>query len=166
MPIDHRPPQSVVVWFEDTPAGQAAVLLAREIAEAASAKLTVLTFAPRERVIGCGRCISGTVLWNADMIEIAQEELEEAQGLLCSCSDVTYEMVVGRPVPAIVGGARAHAADVVVVPWRRPSRIAAFRRRSVIEKIREAGDWQLVIGPRRPGVIGDPVLAALDAQFS
>ena len=142
------------------------MMLAREIAQSTSGELTVLTFAPRERVIGCGRCLAGTVLWNEDMLEIAQEELEEAQSLLCSCPDVEYELVVGRPVEAIVGGARAHHADVVVVPWRRRPRIPALRRRSVHERIRAAGDWNLVIGPRSPGVLTDPVLAALDAQFS
>jgi len=58
---------SILVWFEDNQRGHAALRHAQELADAQRAHLTVPTVATTERVIGCGRCLQGTVLWNIEM---------------------------------------------------------------------------------------------------
>jgi hypothetical protein len=139
---------SVLVWFEDNREGRAALLRAYEIAEAEGAGLTVLAVAIHERVIGCSRCMSGTVLWNLEMKKIAHEELAVARRMLDGASEVSFEMAVGDPDEAIAEVAWRAGALTVVLPWHRNRLLEPPNRRDVCEKVVRRGPWQVIAGPQ------------------
>lgn len=141
---DARP--GVLVWFEDGPGGRRALAQASVIARRRSAPLTVLAVAPHERVIGCGRCLQGTVVWNVEMKKIAVEDLIEARRLLGDPDYVTYELVVGAPVPAIVGAAERLGIGTVVLPPLSTGRLGPPQRRNVRDRVAAAGRWQVIVG--------------------
>jgi nucleotide-binding universal stress UspA family protein len=140
----------VIVWFEDDAAGRAALRRAYEIADTQHARLTVLTVATRERVIGCGRCLQGTVLWNIEMKKIACEDLRAACLLLENAPNVEYEWVVGAPVDSITEIARSKQADTIVLPRQRTSLLTPPQRRHVSDRVGINGPWQVIVGPE-PG---------------
>ena len=110
--------------------------------------LTVLTVAIHERVIGCGRCMSGTVLWNLEMKKIAHEELAVARRMLDGASEVSYEMAVGDPDEAIAQAAWRVGALTVVLPWHRNRLLEPPNRRDVCEKVVRRGPWHVIAGPQ------------------
>lgn len=130
--------QGVLVWFEADPAGQRALAQAQEIALRQSAHLTVMTVATPERLIGCGRCLQGTALWNLEMKKIAHEQLTEARRLIADPDDVSYEVVIGDPVQAIVEMTRRTEAHTIVLPLVRAGRFAPPNRRNVGKRLAEA----------------------------
>jgi len=146
--VDDDETGSVLVWFEDNREGRAALLHAYEITEARGADLTVLTVATHERVIGCGRCMSGTVLWNLEMKKIAHEELVVARRMLDGANRVSYEMVVGDPAEAIAEAAWRAGSLTVVLPWHRNRLLEPPNRRDVCEKLVRRGPWQVIAGPQ------------------
>jgi nucleotide-binding universal stress UspA family protein len=101
---DQRAP-GVLVWFEDSPEGRRALSEADVLSRRRSVHLTVVAVATRERVIGCGRCLQGTVLWNIELKKIAREELLAARCALDGAADVSYELLVGDPAQMITQAA-------------------------------------------------------------
>jgi hypothetical protein len=112
----------VIVWFEDTPPGRRALSEAQNLAKATDAHLTVVAVAAHERVIGCGRCLQGTVLWNLEMKKIAHEELLAAQKLLEPATDVTRSV----PWPRAGVPPRSCSPGSAIAAWipRRGARSA------------------------------------------
>lgn len=146
--VDGEQTATVVVWFEDHREGRAALLHAHKIAQDERVHLTVLTVATHERVIGCGRCLSGTVLWNIEMKKIAHEELVAARRILSGTSQISYELGVGDPAEAIAEAAQRTGARTVVLPWHRNRLLDPPNRRDVGEKVDPRGPWQVIAGPR------------------
>lgn len=159
MMLDDDPPGGVLVWFEDNAAGRAALARAHGLARLRDAHLAVVTVATHERVVGCGRCLTGTVLWNLEMQKIAHEELRAARLILDGADDVSYAVVVGDPVDAITAAAARTAAAAVVLPRLRRSRLAPPNRRHVCERLRGRGPWQVFIGPGGSGGDRSPTAA-------
>jgi nucleotide-binding universal stress UspA family protein len=149
----------VIVWFEDTPEGRAALLHAQHLSRATDARLTVLAVATHERVVGCGRCLQGTVLWNIEMKKIAHEELCEAREILGPATPASYKLVVGRPADSISAAAAGKHADTVVLPWQRNRVLDPPQRRNVGRKVEANGPWKVIVAPRpaaKPGPAKDP----------
>jgi nucleotide-binding universal stress UspA family protein len=135
----------VIVWFEDTPPGHRALSEAHNLARATDAHLTVVAVATHERVVGCGRCLQGTVLWNLEMKKIAHEELLAAQKLLEPDVDVSFELMVGTPADSISAVATSRHAFAVVLPWQRNRRFDPPHRREVGRKIAVNGPWKVIV---------------------
>lgn len=91
------------------------------------------------------------------MREIAQEELLEANTILGPNTAIGYRSVVGEPVDAITRAARACAADLIVVPWRRPGRLRSRSLRQIESRLSATGSWEVVVGP-------DPRLSEDESQ--
>ena len=160
MATDDPQAPGVLVWFEDSPEGRRALAQGSVIARRRSARLTVVTVATQERVIGCGRCLTGTVLWNIEMKKIAREELLEARRLLSGGAD--YELVVGTPADAIIETAARLGVGTVVLPRLRTRRFGRPDRRHVRDKVAAHGPW-VVLTPHddsRRGAHDAAVVAA------
>lgn len=138
---------NIVVWFEGSRAGRLALLRAQQMAAAADTHLTVLTIAIHERVIGCGRCLQGTVLWNLEMEKMAREDLHQAQKLLGASAEAEFEVMVGDPVEQIAATAKSRHADTIVLPWQRNRRLDPPHRRNVAPRLEAHGTWQVIVAP-------------------
>lgn len=150
---------SVLVWFEDSPEGRCALAEASVLARRRAVGLTVLTVAAPERVIGCGRCLQGTVLWNIELEKIAHEELLAARGALDAALDVSYEVLVGDPAEMITRAAERLGADVIVLPALRTWRFGPPKRRNVSGRVAAAGPWHVVVASEQLA-LSDPLPAA------
>ena len=150
MAIEDGYVRSVLIWFEDSAEGRAALAQAQELAQDWLARLTVVTVATHERVIGCGRCLQGTVLWNLEMKKIAHEELVQAGRILDGADDVSYQLLVGDPAEVITDAGSRADAQVIVLPWHRESRLSPPNRRHVAEQVGARGSWRvMVVGAER-----------------
>jgi nucleotide-binding universal stress UspA family protein len=138
----------VLVCYEPSPDGRAALLHAMSLAGEAGANLTVMSVATQERVdIGCAGCRHSAAIWNREMRAIAHEELAEAAALVGPTPLVAFAVEAGRPRDAISNTAKRIGADVIVVPHRTPGR---FRRRGasrLAEQLRRDPGWEVVIAP-------------------
>jgi hypothetical protein len=166
--IEDQYVSGVVVWFEDNAAGRAALTQAHELAREWLAELTVVTVAVHERVIGCGRCLQGTVLWNIEMKKIAHEELltarrilegaerilEGVERILEGAERTSYELLVGDPAQVISEAAVRADAQIVVLPRQREGRLAPPNRRHVPEQVGARGAWRVIVAPGRASRIG------------
>ncbi len=149
MTADREWTAGVLVWFEDNPRGREALASAHAVARERHEHLTVVAVATQEQVIGCGRCLQGTVLWNLEMKKIAQEELLAARELLGDAADVSYRVAVGDPVEVITEAARRAAARTVVLPRQRSAPLCPPNRRNLGERVGQVGPWQVLVGPAR-----------------
>lgn len=147
MAIEDEYVSSVVVWFEDNAEGRAALVQAHELAQEWLAELTVVSVAVHERVIGCGRCLQGTVLWNIEMKKIAHEELVTARRILDGAERTSYQLLVGDPAEVIVEAAVHADAQIVVLPRQREGRLTPPNRRHVPEQVGARGAWRVIVAP-------------------
>jgi nucleotide-binding universal stress UspA family protein len=154
---EHDP--GVLVWFEDTPQGRVALAEASVLARRRSAPLTVVAVAAHERVIGCGRCLQGTVLWNIELEKIAHEELLEARRALEGAAGVSYEVLIGDPAATITQAAARSGADTVVLPVLRTRRFGPPNRRNVSGRVAAAGPWHVIVASEQLA-ISDPLPTA------
>jgi len=142
---------SVLVVYETSPAGRDALLHAADVARARKIPLVVLAAAPQARVDGgCLRCRGSAGLWNLAMIEVAEEELQEARELLAAGAepkDVHYVVGRGEPLKAITATAAQHGADCVVVPSDPASRLPLPRRRSLASRLGTNRPFTVVCPP-------------------
>jgi nucleotide-binding universal stress UspA family protein len=141
---DQRQIGTILVWFEGTADGRAALAQAQRLATRRGAKLVVLTVAARERVVGCGRCLQGTVLWNIEMEKIAAEELTEARQILGGATPASYQSLVGSPAELISDAAARMGAHVVVIPRQRNRRLDPPNRRNIAQKLAAGGSWEVI----------------------
>jgi nucleotide-binding universal stress UspA family protein len=157
---DHRAP-GVLVWFEDSPEGRCALTEASVLARRRSVSLTVVAVAVHERVIGCGRCLQGTVLWNIELQKIAREELLEARSALDDAADVSYEVLVGDPAEMITQAAERVGADVIVLPALRVRRFGPPNRRNVSGRVAAGGRWHVIVASEQLA-LSDPLPVGAD----
>lgn len=137
-PADSEQVGGVLVWFENNAGGRSALTEAYALAERQEEHLTVVTVATLERVIGCGRCLQGTVLWNLEMKKIAREELLEARRILDGAEDVSYEVVIGEPADAIAEIAIRIGAATVMLPPDKRGRFVPHNRRNLSSRVNQA----------------------------
>jgi nucleotide-binding universal stress UspA family protein len=138
-----------LVLYEASAGGRAALRHAAELVRAQNVPLVVLAVAPQARVdTGCLRCRGSAGLWNLAMVEVAEEELQEARELLAATGPQDVRFVVGRgdPVRAITAAVADVGADCVIVPPERTHRVPLARRRSLASRL----------GPDRPFTVVTP----------
>ena len=141
-------PQRVLVTYEASADGRAALSHAVDIARAAGAPLSVVAVVTHEPVnVGCTRCRWNAAMWNRELEEIAKEELAEAAGLLGGVPTVEYEVARGPRATAIAESASRTGADLIVLPWRRPARMWRRFARDIGDRLRHAGQWQVEFAP-------------------
>ena len=158
-----RRPQHVLVPYEATAHGQAALSHALGIARAAEAPLTVVAVVPHERVdVGCARCRQSAVIWNRELGTIAEEELAEAARLVGRSSAVEYDVARGPRTRAISDAACRCGADLIVLPWRRPSRVRTLFSRDATERLSREGRWRVVVAP--PAAANTPLRQTPDLE--
>lgn len=144
-----EPVRSVLVAYEDSREGGAALCYALDIAWAAGATLTVASVAPQERTdVGCARCRASARAWNEQLRMLAHDQLSAASKSIGDSQDVRYLAACGPERQVLAEAARQHEADIVVVPWRRAERLRRVVRLSLAEDLRRRGPWEVVIAPR------------------
>jgi nucleotide-binding universal stress UspA family protein len=156
MTADCEQPASVLVWFEDSPEGRCALTEASVLARRRSVRLTVVAVAAHERVIGCGRCLQGTVLWNIELKKIAHEELLAARCALDGAAGISYQVLVGDPAEMITQAAARVGADVVVLPALRTRRFGPPSRRNVSGRVAAGGRWHVIVASEQLA-LSDPL---------
>jgi nucleotide-binding universal stress UspA family protein len=141
--------KSVLVSFEPSREGAAALSYALDIARAARATLTVASVAPQERTdVGCAHCRASARVWNEQLRLLAHQRLSQAAKTIGDALAVHYLAACGPERQVLAQAAREHEADIVVVPWRRAERLHRVARRSLAENLRQRGPWEVVIAPR------------------
>jgi nucleotide-binding universal stress UspA family protein len=143
-----RDVRRVLVSYESSPRGRAALMHAIGLAGGYGADLIVASVATHERVdVGCARCRSSASLWNREMLAMAEESLAEAAGLVGPSPAVEYRVAIGSPARAIAQAADESGADVIVIPWEKTGRLRRLLSPPVAEHLRDAGPWEIVVAP-------------------
>lgn len=139
--------EQVLIRFEDTPRGFAALEHARVLADRRGARLIVIAVAPHEvNHGGCAICRSSAGMYNRQMDEIAEEEISAAATQVEVCDLV--ELVVakgGRFMRAIGEIAVQRGARTVVLPAPRGGRLARLFRRDEAELTRRRGVAEVIV---------------------
>jgi nucleotide-binding universal stress UspA family protein len=139
--VDH-----VLVRYEDTPRGVAALEHARALADARGARLMVVAVAPHEvNRGGCAICRSTAGMYNRQMDEIAEEEISAAAEQVGVCDFVEFVVAKGGSFNRAIGElAVQRGVRTVVLPAPRGGRLERLfgrdeadltRRRSAAEVI-------------------------------
>jgi nucleotide-binding universal stress UspA family protein len=142
--------QCTLVVFEASAGGRAALVHAARLARDQDAPLVVLAVAPQAPVdSGCLRCRGSAATWNKVMVEVAEEELQEARELLARAEPERVHYVVGRgdPVRAITAAAAGVGANCVIVPSQRALRLPLPRRRSLASRLGADGRFTVLCPP-------------------
>ncbi len=134
----------VLVWFEATSRGRAALDRAAHLAAATDAELTVVTVATPAPLSGCASCRHSAVIWNRELREIAQEELVEAATRLGPLTTARFVAEEGELADSIARAARACGATTIVLPQARAGRILSGPDRRLDARLRERGAWRIV----------------------
>jgi hypothetical protein len=93
----------VLVSYEPSPLGRAALLHAMSVARDAGADLMVVSVAAHERAdAGCARCRESAAIWNREMRSLAVEAVMEAASLVGPSRTVEYRVGYGQPIKALV----------------------------------------------------------------
>ena len=138
----------VLVVYEASVSGRVALAHAESVARETQASLTVLSVIPHEpENVGCTRCRHNAAMWNRELRAIADEELAEASTLLGTSAVAEYRVARGDWTKAIAQTASRAAADLIVLPWRRSGRARRLFSRGALERLRQAGRWQVVLVP-------------------
>ena len=141
--------KSVLVTYEPSRGGDAALSYALGIARAAGATLTVASVTPQERTdVGCASCRASAVAWNEQLRLLAHERLSEASNAIDDSRDVRYLAACGPERQVLAQAARQCEADIIVVPWPRAERLRRLLRLSPVEDLSQSGPWDVVIAPR------------------
>lgn len=141
------PIRGVLVKYESSPHGRAALHHALGIAREADMPLTVVSVAVKEPLAGCAQCQANTVFWNRERRSFAARDLAEAVGLVGHAPRVEFAIVEGRSAQAIGQAANRAGVDVIVLPPHpkgRFRRIVSFRE---AERLRRAGCWTIIVAP-------------------
>ena len=139
----------VLVAYEPSREGGAALSYALGIARANGATLTVASVAPQEATdVGCARCRASARAWNEQLRLFAHEQLSAAAKTIGDSSAVHYLAACGPERQVLAQAARQHEADIVVVPWRRAERLRRTVGLSLAEDLSQRGPWEVAIAPR------------------
>ena len=137
----------VLVLYEGSRDGHAALRYAHALAREWEVPLTVLASTPIESLEnGCLRCRPATARWNEAMCEVTEEELAAARSVLGNANGVNYLGERGRAREAIAIAVDACGADLVVVAGRRWGSLRALRA----ARLRPRG-CELIIAPPARG---------------
>jgi hypothetical protein len=131
---------SVIVLYEPSEHGRAALAEAERVAHDRHARLSVVVHARREREnVGCTQCRANVVFWNRERNLIAHQELDEARALLGDPAGAEYRVTTGPTVRSLAELAALERADVIVVPWRRTGAVSRRRGEKLTARLRAAG---------------------------
>lgn len=123
-----KSPSKVLVLYEHSRAGAAAIDLARELAVQHSPELTVIAIAPRAP--SGPRCGNSALEYNAAVAESVAHDLEQAKERLGepgSAADAAFVLLVEGSDQTLEQFARSGAFDLVLLPaHRRPLRPGAY----------------------------------------
>ena len=129
----------ILVVFESTPNGVAALREAAELSGADS-HLTVVTLAPQGLPSGC--CGSSVEAVNCAVRETAQRELRTAHEILGDTADrATFKSLVGIHDPPLAAWAAAQHFDLIFLPSRR----LAFGGHPFARRLRRATTAELLL---------------------
>jgi nucleotide-binding universal stress UspA family protein len=139
--------EQVLVRYEDTPNGLAALEHARVLAEARGARLTVVAVAPHEvNHGGCAICRSTAGLYNHHMDEMAEEELAAAAEHVGVCDIVEFVVAKGGTFMRAIGELAAErGVRTVVLPAPRGGRIARLFGRDEAELTRRRSAAEVIV---------------------
>jgi nucleotide-binding universal stress UspA family protein len=137
----------VLVEYESSQRGRAALLHALRVAREAEAELTVVAVATRERVVGCARCRQSAVLWNREMTSLGQEALGEAATIVGARPGTRYAIAYGDRKRALAEAAAACEAELVVVPWEPTGGLRGLFSAGLAEHLGRDDRWQVAVAP-------------------
>ena len=141
----------MLVTYEPSREGGAALSYALDIARTAGATLTVVSVTPQDRPdVGCASCRASAVAWNEQFRLVAHERLSAASNAIGESGDVRYLAACGPERQALAQAARHCETDIVVVPWQRAERLRRLVGLSLVEDLRRRGPWDVVLAPRTP----------------
>jgi len=142
-------PSSVLVSYEPSRAGDAALSHALELARENRASLTVASVAPQERTdVGCARCRANARAWNEQLRLLAHQRLSTAARTIGDSHDVHYLAACGPKRRVLAQAARQCGADIIVMPLPRAEPLRRLLRLSAVEDLSRRGSWQVVTAPR------------------
>jgi nucleotide-binding universal stress UspA family protein len=117
------PYQHILVAYDGTSEGDAAVLAASKLARRDGARLTVVTVVSLERPVRrVTRLPMLTGVWNDVLLDRARADLERADGLLDMPAERT--VLFGSQTKALAAGVEEFGCDAIMLPARRPGRLA------------------------------------------
>ena len=139
--------EMVLVRYEDTPRGVAALEHARALADARGARLMVVAVAPHEvNHGGCAVCRSTAGLYNRHMDEIAEEEIAAAATHVEACDRVEFVVAKGGSFNRAIGElALQRGARTVVLPAPRGGRLARMLGRDEVELTRRRSGAEVIV---------------------
>jgi nucleotide-binding universal stress UspA family protein len=137
----------VLVRYEDTPRGLAALEHARVLADARGARLAVVAVAPHEvNQGGCAICRSTAGLYNRAMDEIAEEEIAAAATHVGVCDRVEFVVAKGGSFTRVIGElAVQRGARTVVLPAPRGGLLARLFGRDEAELTRRRSAAEVIV---------------------
>ena len=125
------PYQHILVEYDGTSDGDAALLAARDLAVRDGAKLTVVAVVALEQTMRrVTRLPMLTGVWNDVLLDRARADLERAEHLLDTPAEFT--VLFGPQTKALAAGAEEFGCDAIMLPAPRSGRLAdlLYRRRS------------------------------------
>jgi nucleotide-binding universal stress UspA family protein len=139
--------EQILVRYEDTPRGLAALDHARALADACGARLMVVAVAPHEvNHGGCAICRSSAGLYNRHMDEIAEEEIAAAATHVGVCDMVEFVVAKGGSFRRAIGElALQRGARTVVLPAPRGDRLARLFGRDEAELTRRRSTAEVIV---------------------
>jgi nucleotide-binding universal stress UspA family protein len=113
----------ILVAYDGTSEGDAALLTAGKLAARAGARLTVVTVVALERPTRrITRLPISTSVWNDVLLDRARADLERAERLLDTPAERT--VLFGSPTKALAAGAEEFGCDAIMLPAPRHPRLA------------------------------------------
>jgi hypothetical protein len=144
--------EQVLVRYEDTPRGVAALEHARALADARGAQLAVVAVAPHEvNRGGCAICRSTAGMYNRQMDELAEEEISAAAEQVGVCDFVEFVVAKGGRFSRAMGElAVQRGARTVVLPAPRGGRLERLFRRDEAELTRRRSAAEVIVVDESP----------------
>lgn len=138
----------VLVLYEPSAGGRAALAHARSLARDADAALTVTVIAAQESTtLGCATSRKNAVVWNRLMGEVAAEALAEAADFLHGTPDVDFEVLRGERTQALLSAAARVRADLIVLPRRPYGALGRIVSVDLAGRLRAHGMWTVLEVP-------------------
>ena len=149
-PASGRGVGSVLVSYEPSTNGRAALSYALALAGQRGAPLTIAAVAPQDRTdVGCAHCRATTARWNEQMRLVARERLSELSAHLEDPpTSVRYLAACGPTAGVLAQAAEHYAIDMIVLSWRPAERVRRLLRVSVPEQLGRQRRWEIVVAPR------------------
>ncbi len=141
--------RSVLVSYEPSRAGDAALTYALEVARETGATLTVTSVAPQERTdVGCASCRAKARSWNEELRRLAHQRLSTVASTIGDSPDVRYLAACGPKRQVLAQAARQCGADTVVLPRQRAESLRRVLHLSAVADLSRRGSWHVVTAPR------------------